>query len=99
MAHAATENHFRRDAPNRFAMDPSVLRGLTVTYGDSALNYLLQVTLGALPPQCPALADDWPDDMRLSDFGPGFVCKAFVRRGADIRPQFGRAPMGTYDDG
>jgi hypothetical protein len=33
-------------------------------------------------------ADRWPDDVRLSDLEPRFVCRACGRRGADIRPDF-----------
>ena len=33
-------------------------------------------------------ADRWPDDMRLSDIEPLFVCKACGKRGADVRPDF-----------
>ena len=33
-------------------------------------------------------ADCWPDDLRLSDIEPRFVCAACGRRGADIRPDF-----------
>ena len=39
-----------------------------------------------------ALADGWPDDMRLSD-EDRFVCKACGRR--DARPLFGQAMMET----
>jgi hypothetical protein len=35
-----------------------------------------------------ASADPWPDDMRLSDLEPKFVCSACGKRGADIRPDF-----------
>jgi hypothetical protein len=31
----------------------------------------------------------WPDDLRLSDLKPLFVCQACGRRGADVRPSFG----------
>jgi len=31
-------------------------------------------------------ADPWPDDLRLSDLEPPFVCKACGKRGADVRP-------------
>ena len=31
-------------------------------------------------------ADQWPDDLRLSDIEPRFACKASGKRGADIRP-------------
>ena len=33
-------------------------------------------------------ADQWPDDVRLSDLEPRFVCQACGKRGADIRPDF-----------
>lgn len=37
----------------------------------------------------------WGDDVRLSDLEPRFTCKACGRRGADVRPLFERAGMGT----
>jgi hypothetical protein len=37
----------------------------------------------------------WPDDTRLSDLEPLLVCQICGRRGADVRPLFGQAPMGT----
>jgi hypothetical protein len=33
-------------------------------------------------------ADQWPDEVRLSDLEPRFVCQACGRRGADVRPNF-----------
>ena len=33
-------------------------------------------------------ADRWPDEMRLSDIEPQFVCQACGKRGADVRPDF-----------
>jgi hypothetical protein len=33
-------------------------------------------------------ADPWPDQVRLSDLEPRFVCQACGRRGADVRPDF-----------
>jgi hypothetical protein len=35
-----------------------------------------------------ASADQWPDDVRLSDIEDRFVCKACGKRGADIRSDF-----------
>jgi hypothetical protein len=32
--------------------------------------------------------DRWPDDVRLSDIEPRFICEACGRRGADVRPNF-----------
>jgi hypothetical protein len=40
-------------------------------------------------------ADRWPDDVRLSDLEPRFTCRACGRRGADVRPLFEPARMGT----
>jgi hypothetical protein len=40
-------------------------------------------------------ADRWSDDVRLSDIEPRFVCKACGNRGADVRPHFALARMGT----
>ena len=33
-------------------------------------------------------ADQWPDDVRLSDLEPHFVCKVCGHRGADVRPDY-----------
>jgi hypothetical protein len=33
-------------------------------------------------------ADGWPDDVRLSDIEPRFVCAACGKRGAEVRPDF-----------
>jgi hypothetical protein len=33
-------------------------------------------------------ADRWPDDVRLSDIEPRFICEACGRRGADVRPDW-----------
>jgi len=45
-----------------------------------------------------ALADRWPDDVRLSNIEPRFVCTACGRRGADVRPNFHwqGAPVGGH---
>lgn len=40
-------------------------------------------------------ADQWRDDMRLSDIEVRLVCRACGRRGAQVRPLFGPARMGT----
>ena len=40
-------------------------------------------------------ADRWCDDVRLSDIEPRFACTAYGKRGADVRPHFLRAKMGT----
>lgn len=35
-------------------------------------------------------ADSWPDEVRLSDVEPRFVCQGCGSRGADVRPDFDR---------
>jgi hypothetical protein len=40
-------------------------------------------------------ATRWTNDVRLSDIEPRFVCKACGTRGADVRPHFASARMGT----
>ena len=37
----------------------------------------------------------WDDDLRLSDIEGRFVCQRCGKRGADIRPLFPPASMGT----
>jgi hypothetical protein len=39
--------------------------------------------------------DRWPDDIRLSDIEPLFVCQACGKRGAEVRGLFAPARMGT----
>jgi hypothetical protein len=38
--------------------------------------------------------DLWPDDLRLSDIEPRFICKACGKRGADVRPHSAPARVG-----
>ena len=39
--------------------------------------------------------DPWSDEVRLSDLEPRFICKACGTHGADIRPNFQPARMGS----
>jgi len=42
-------------------------------------------------------ANRWPDDLRLSDIEPRFICSACGRRGAEVRPDFNwndKGPIG-----
>jgi hypothetical protein len=39
--------------------------------------------------------DRWPDNIKLSDLEPLFTCRACGHRGADVRPLFEPARMGT----
>ena len=40
-------------------------------------------------------SERWPDEVRLSDLEPKFTCQVCGHRGADIRPLFEKARMGT----
>ena len=40
-------------------------------------------------------AERWADDVRQSDIEDRFVCGACGKRGADVRPHFAPARMGT----
>ena len=40
-------------------------------------------------------AGRWGDDVRISELEPKFTCRACGHRGADIRPLFEQARMGT----
>jgi hypothetical protein len=40
-------------------------------------------------------ADGWADDVRLSDIEPNFTCPRCGERGADVRPKFEQARIGT----
>ena len=40
-------------------------------------------------------ADRWPDELRLSDIEPRFVCTTCGQRGADIRPDW-QSPEKTF---
>jgi hypothetical protein len=41
-------------------------------------------------------AERWPDHVRLSDLEPKFTCRACGHQGADVRPLFEPARMGTF---
>jgi hypothetical protein len=43
----------------------------------------------------PEQVDQWPDSVRLSDLEPRFTCQRCGHRGADIRPNYAPAKMGT----
>ena len=41
------------------------------------------------------MVDRWPDSVRLSDLEGRFICKRCGNRGADVRPHFAPARMGS----
>ena len=58
-------------------MRESRVRGLLIYCGDYHCSHSIALS-----------ADRWPEDVRLSDLEPRFVCQAYGQRGADIRPDF-----------
>jgi hypothetical protein len=60
------------------------VNGLLVYCGDYRCSHHIAIS-----------AEPWPDEVRLSDLQPRFVCTACGTRGADIRPNFAPARMGT----
>jgi hypothetical protein len=58
-------------------MRNSGVRGILVYCGDYKCSHSLAIS-----------GDAWPDDVRLSDIEPRFVCTACGKRGADVRPAF-----------
>jgi hypothetical protein len=58
-------------------MRSSGVRGLLIYCSDYRCSHHIAVT-----------ADQWADDVRLSDIEPRFVCTACGKRGADVRPDF-----------
>jgi hypothetical protein len=68
-------------------MRESRVRGLLVYCADYKCSHLKTMT--------PTEVDKWPDGIRLSDLEPRFVCKRCGVRGADVRPDFAPARMGT----
>lgn len=65
---------------------------MKITFGEMRAMGLLGVVAYCADYRCSHSltlnADCWPDEMRLSDLEPRFVCKACGRRGADVRPDF-----------
>jgi hypothetical protein len=65
-------------------MRASGVRGLLIYCADHRCGHSIAID-----------ADRWPDDVRLSDLEARFACKACGKRGADVRPNFQPAKMGT----
>jgi hypothetical protein len=65
-------------------MRASGVRGLLIYCADYRCSHSIAID-----------ADRWPDDVRLSDLEARVACKACGKRGADVRPNFQPAKMGT----
>ena len=53
------------------------VRGLLIYCSDYKCSHLVTMS-----------GDRWPDQTRLSDLEPRFICSACGKRGADVRPDF-----------
>jgi hypothetical protein len=53
------------------------VRGLLVYCSDYKCSHYIAIS-----------GDRWPDDVRLSDLEPKFICSGCGWRGADVRPDF-----------
>jgi hypothetical protein len=58
-------------------MRSSGVRGLLIYCADYHCSHWISM-----------IADQWPDDVRLSDLEDWFTCSACGHRGADVRPDF-----------
>jgi hypothetical protein len=68
-------------------MRASGVHGLLIYCSDYRCSHLVKLSSTA--------ADRWHNGVRLSDLESRFVCTKCGRRGADIRPDFAPAKMGT----
>jgi hypothetical protein len=71
---------------------PAVTRPQKITFGEMRSTGVRGLLIYCSDYKCShsmAISGDaWPDDVRLSDLEPRFVCKACGKRGADVRPDF-----------
>ena len=58
-------------------MRDSGVRGIVIYCSDYKCSHSIEMN-----------ADQWPDDVRLSDVEPRFTCQACGHKGADVRPDF-----------
>jgi len=66
-------------------MRASGVRALLIYCSDYRFSHSAEMT-----------ADEWPDDVRLSDVESRFVCSVCGRKGADVRPHadWGKRSLG-----
>nr|WP_092181561.1 hypothetical protein [Bradyrhizobium sp. cf659] len=66
-------------------------RPVKITFGEMGVRGVLIYCTDYRCGHSTALsANRWPDDVRLSDIEPRFICTACGERGADVRPDFNR---------
>ena len=65
-------------------MRASGVRGLLIYCADYRCSHHIKIS-----------ADEWADEVRLSDLEDRFTCTACGTHGADVRPNFAPARIGT----
>jgi hypothetical protein len=74
-------------------------RQTKITFGELRASGVTGVLVYCADFKCshmvPIAAPEWADDVRLSDIEDRFVCQACGKRGADVRPDWPQAKMGS----
>ena len=68
------------DRPTKISfgdMREAGVRGLLIYCADYRCSHAIAIS-----------GDAWPDDLRLSDLEPRFICQRCGKRGANVRPDF-----------
>ena len=77
----------------------ALTRPMKITFGEMRASGIRDLLIYCSDYKCShsttVSGDRWPDDVRLSDIEPLFLCKACGKRGADVRGRFAPARMGT----
>jgi hypothetical protein len=78
---------------------PELARPVKITFGEMRASGVHSVVVYCADYRCShsttISAEQWAGDLRLSDIESQFVCSACGKRGADVRPLFEPARMGT----
>ena len=73
-----------------------------ITFGEMHSSGVRGVLIYCIDYRCShhvaVMADQWGDDVRLSDIETRFVCTACGKRGADVRPDFNRTSHKTVSN-
>ena len=70
-----------------------------ITFGEMRASGVRDVLIYCCDHRCShsttISAEQWPDHVRLSDIEPDFHLHRLRQRGAELRPKFSQASMGT----
>jgi hypothetical protein len=77
---------------------PADARTAKITFGEMRAGGVRGLLIYCSDYKCshmvPISEPGWPDEVRLSDIEPRFVCEVCGKRGADIRPNWPQAKTG-----